>query len=145
MPTRHATLRIGEVACRAGVSVETVRYYERVGLLEPAPRDTSSGYRMFSEQALRRLRFIRRTQDLGFSLEEIRDLLSLRATPDATALDVRERVQQKLGDVRRNISDLEQIAASLERLTASCDGRGSVRECVILDTLDLEGTAAPPA
>jgi MerR family mercuric resistance operon transcriptional regulator len=140
--TRGATsLRIGEVARGAGVTVETIRYYETLGLLEPAPRAASSGYRTFPAEALRQLRFIRRTQELGFSLEEIKELLGLRATPRTPARAVRERVERKLEDVRRKIADLEQIAGSLERLSRSCNGRGSIRTCAILDALDF----VPPA
>jgi MerR family mercuric resistance operon transcriptional regulator len=130
-------MRIGQLARSAGVSVETVRYYERLELLEAAPRAATSGYRVFPSTALRQLRFIRRLQELGFSLGEIRDLLGLRATPATPAVAVRDRMQQKLQDVERKIADLARIATTLQKLTASCDGTGSVRTCVILDALDL--------
>lgn len=128
-------LRIGEVARQVDVTVETIRYYEKIGLLEPAERELSSGYRVFPMDAVERLRFVRRGQELGFSLEEIRELLDLQDNPGARAADVRGRVEQKLGGIYEKIDALRRMADSLERLARSCDGRGSVRDCSILESL----------
>lgn len=129
-------LQIGRLAKSGGVSVETVRYYERIGLLEPAERGGSSGYRSFPAEALRRLHFIRRAKNLGFSLAEIGELLELRVLPEARAADVRLKVEEKLVDVRQKIDDLERIGRTLERLAESCDGRGGIEDCVILGALE---------
>ena len=131
-------LQIGEVAKGGDVTVETVRYYERRGLLNQAERTASSGYRSFPTEAVRRLRFIRRAQTLGFSLGEIGELLDLGSKPGARAVEVREKVDQKLADVRQKIDDLRRIASSLEQLSESCDGEGEVSDCVILDALNAE-------
>ena len=128
-------MRIGEVANAGQVTVETVRYYERMGLLEPAERDASSSYRSFSLDAVRRLHFIRRAQSLGFSLQEIRELLELRSIPGARAVEVREKVEEKLANVREKIEHLKRMAESLEQLSTSCDGKGDIGECAILDAL----------
>lgn len=127
-------MRIGKVAQRTGVSVEAVRYYERLGLIERAPR-TSSGYRDFGEDAVRRIGFIQRAQRLGFSLTEIGQLLTLQLDREARAIDVRESASNKLAEVREKIRDLHRIESALETLIASCRGRGSVRECPILNAL----------
>lgn len=92
------SLTIGRLAKEAGVNLETVRFYERRGLL-PRPPRSSSGYRMFPAEAARRLRFIRRAQELGFSLKEIRELLSLRVSRTTTSRDIRARTEAKIADV----------------------------------------------
>src|SRR5690554_93003 len=96
------TMRIGEFARRAGVNVQTVRYYERRGLL-PEPDRQASGYREYTEANLERLQFIRRSQELGFTLSEIGDLLTLRADPQTTAAEVKERAEAKIDDIDARI------------------------------------------
>src|ERR687885_2847805 len=93
-----AALTIGQIARRAGVGVETVRFYERQGLLEE-PARKESGYRQYAEEVVARLRFIRRAKRLGFSLKEITDLLALRLDPEATAADVKRRAEAKVADI----------------------------------------------
>src|SRR6516164_9728627 len=100
------SLTIGRLAKEAGVNLETVRYYERRGLLQRPPR-SASGYRLFPADAARRLRFIRRAQELGFSLAEIRELLSLRVSPTAKRVDVRKRVEAKIADIDAKIKSLD--------------------------------------
>src|SRR5712692_7713612 len=92
------SLTIGRLAKQAGINLETVRYYERRGLLPKPPR-TASGYRLFPADAALRLRFIRRAQELGFSLKEIRDLLALRVSPRTTSAEIRKRTEAKIADI----------------------------------------------
>lgn len=130
-------LTIGELAKRGGVNLETIRYYERKGLL-PAPPRNSSGYRAFPETAVRRIRFIKRAQELGFSLKEINELLALRVAPGSTRADVRERATAKISDIEEKIGTLRSMKRALERLTATCCGDGAASECPILESLSSE-------
>jgi MerR family mercuric resistance operon transcriptional regulator len=130
-------LTTAEVAKRGGVNLETIRYYERRGLL-PKPRRTVSGYRAFAPDAVRRLRFVKRAQALGFSLKEIKELLSLRAAPKARCADIRERAEVKIAEIDAKIRSLQAMRKALLRLTAACTGRGSVSDCPILESLDFE-------
>lgn len=130
-------LTIGEVARRAGVGVETVRFYERRGLIaEPARR--ASGYRQYDEEVIDRLRFIRRAKDLGFTLKEINELLSLRLDPSASCADVKSRTDQKIADIETKIRTLQRMKRALLKLSKACNGHGSSDECPILDALDGE-------
>ena len=137
MSTKTESLTIGRLAREVGINLETVRYYERRGLLPKPPR-TASGYRLFPAEAARRLRFIRRAQELGFSLGEIRDLLSLRATSTAKSADVKRRTEEKIADIDSKIRSLEAIRKTLSSLSNACSGCGSIRDCVILESLDAE-------
>ena len=132
-------LTIGRLAKEAGVNLETVRYYERRGLLSRPPRSTS-GYRLFPDEAAGRLRFIRRAQELGFSLAEIRELLSLRVSRTAKRTDVRRRAEAKIADIDAKIRTLDSMKRALRKLTSVCAGCGSIGECPILESLDREGT-----
>lgn len=132
-----ATLKTGELAKRAGVNVETLRFYERNGLL-PRPPQRSSGYREYPIESVGLIRFIKRAQELGFSLAEIRELLALRVRPGVTCAEVRDAAEQKVMEVRRKIADLRAVERALERLTVSCTGRGPLSECPILENLDGE-------
>jgi MerR family mercuric resistance operon transcriptional regulator len=133
------TLTIGHLAREAGINLETVRYYERQGLLQKPPR-SASGYRLFPAEAARRIKFIRRAQELGFSLREIRELLSLRVSPTTQSAEIREKAEAKIGDIEAKIRSLESMKKSLRKLTKSCAGCGPVAECPILESLD-GGTA----
>ena len=128
-------LRIGEVAGKAGVNLETIRYYERQGLL-PKPSRLSSGYRAFSSDAVRRIRFIKRAQQLGFSLKEIQQLLALRINPRGRCGDVRLRTEAKIADMDQKIRSLQAMKQTLERLAAACAGARPVSDCPILESLD---------
>jgi len=134
---RIESLTIGRLARAVGVNLETVRYYERRGLLPKPPR-SGSGYRLFPAEAKRRLRFIRRAQELGFSLGEIRELLSLRVAPTAKRADVRRRAQAKITDIEAKIRSLQSMKKALRELTQTCSGCGPVRDCPILESLDAE-------
>ena len=133
------SLTIGRLARQAGINLETVRYYERRGLLPKPPR-TPSGYRLFPADATKRLRFIRRAQELGFSLKEIRELLALRLSSRTTSAEVRKRAEAKIADIERKIKTLEVMRKSLRKLTNSCAGCEPVSECPILEGLEGEDT-----
>src|SRR6058998_4092771 len=130
-------LRSSELANRGGVNLETVRYYERRGLLPKPPR-TLAGYRAFDAGAVRRLRFIKRAQGLGFSLKEIKALLALRVDPCSSSGDVRKRAEAKIGEIEAKVRMLLGMKKALGRLTAACAGRGRVSHCPILESLDAE-------
>lgn len=126
----------GELAKRAGVNVETLRFYERKGLL-PVPPRRASGYREYPPDSVTRIRFIKRAQDLGFTLGEIGELLGLRGGgKGATPADVREHAERKLADVRRKIADLRAIEKALVGLTSACPGEGPLDDCPILQHLE---------
>ena len=126
------SIGIGALAKRAGVGIDTVRYYERAGLLAPRSR-LSSGYRRYSELELARLRFIRRAQALGFTLKEVRELLSLSAQRDVAR--VKRTAQAKVIDVERRIAELEKVRTGLSKLIAACPGHGRAADCPILQAL----------
>lgn len=130
-------VRIGKLAKALGLGAGTLRYYEQVGLLAPAQR-TASGYRLYDRDAARRLRFIRRAQALGFSLEEVAGLLALHDNPGGPARRVKRLTSAKIADIEARIRDLERMKQVLEALAASCSGRGSARECPILAALDRD-------
>jgi MerR family copper efflux transcriptional regulator len=128
------SMHIGRLAAEADVSVDTVRYYERAQLLPP-PSRTPSGYRSYSGTAVRRLRFIRRAKDLGFSLEEIRDLLTLSDDRDAGVESVREIATQRLADVETRLAELQRLRDGLKNLVDACPGHGDPGRCPILNAL----------
>ncbi len=132
------SLTIGRLAKQAGVNVETVRFYERRGLL-PRPPRSASGYRLFPAEAERRLKFIRRAQELGFSLAEVAELLSLRVSRRTTSAEIRARAEAKIADIEAKMKSLESIKETLRKLTKVCDGCGPVAQCPILESLDREG------
>ena len=131
------SLTIGRLAREVGVNLETVRYYERRGLLPEPPR-SASGYRLFPSDAARRLRFIRRAQELSFSLKEIQELLSLRVSRTTTSRDIRARAETKIADIDAKIRSLESMKKTLYKLTNVCEGCVPVAECPILESLDRE-------
>lgn len=126
-------MKISEASQASGCHLETIRYYERIGLM-PAPTRTGSGYRSYSEQDVERLRFITRGRDLGFSLDEIRSLMRLDQDGDLACEDVTRLAQQHLIDVQERIRDLQRVARELERTIRSCGG-GVRAQCAILDAL----------
>lgn len=128
-------LTIGKVAKHAGIAVETVRYYEKEGLIGPAAR-TDSNYRVYGERDIVRLRFIRRAKALGFTLKEVRELLELRHDPDAGKDEVKRQTEAKIADVDQKIQDLTRIKAILETLDSRCDGHGPASHCPILGALE---------
>jgi Hg(II)-responsive transcriptional regulator len=129
------TLTIGQVAKHTGIGVETVRFYEREGLLEE-PERRPSGYRQFDEGIITRLRFIRGAKELGFTLNEIKELLSLKLDPSTTCADVKVRAEIKIADIDAKIRSLKRMKEALGKLTKACSGRGTTSNCPILDALD---------
>ena len=130
-----AGITISRAAQRAGVGVETIRFYERRGLIKQPLRPRDGGYRFYDDDVVERVRFIRQAQELGFSLREIAELLSLQADPRADCADVRDRAVIKRAEVDRKIAQLQQIQAALDELIASCPGGGALRACTIIDAL----------
>src|SRR5260370_4161590 len=130
-------LTIGRLAELGGVHLETIRYYEREGLL-PRPPRTRAGYRIFPNDAARRLRFIKRAQQLGFSLTEIRELLTLRLKPGTKRDQIRARAEAKISDIEQKIQTLAAMKRALAQLTTQCSGCGPITECPILESLDHE-------
>lgn len=128
-------MTISKAARRAGVGVETIRFYERKGLIQKPARPGTSGYRTYPEETVERIRFIRQAQELGFSLREVQELLSLRADPRADAADVRARAAAKLDDVNEKIRRLQRIGQALETLVAACPGHGELGCCSIMEAL----------
>jgi MerR family mercuric resistance operon transcriptional regulator len=133
------TLSIGQVARLAGVGVETVRFYEREGLLEEPPRRTS-GYRQYSEEVVTRLHFIKRAQKLGFSLKEISELLLLRVDAQTSCDEVKQRTEAKLAEVERKLVELQHMRQALLQVASLCTGQGPTGRCPMLDALNQQET-----
>ncbi len=130
-------MTIGKVAARTGVGIETIRFYERQGLIaEPARRP--SGYRDYPPAVIERIRFIKRAKELGFSLREIADLLSLRVDTDRTCADVYERATAKINEIDEKVRELERMKGALEFLASTCSGTGPTGECPFLEALEQE-------
>ena len=136
-------LTIGRMAKQAGVSNDTVRFYERCGLIEPAGR-TAANYRLYHAEDVERLRFIRRAKDLGFSLNEIKELLALSHDPRTTKADIKRITQEKAKHIRARIRDLTRILHALDELNELCDGHGPADDCPILRSLNSDDEAAAP-
>ncbi|HQY70936.1 MAG TPA: MerR family transcriptional regulator [Pseudomonadales bacterium] len=130
-----STYSIGELARRAGVAIDTVRYYERNQLLDPAGR-LASGYRRYGDSELRRLRFIRRAKALGFSLADVRALLSL--SDERNVAKVKRAAEARLAEVEQRLAELERIRNALQALVAACPGHGRAEACPILNALNQE-------
>jgi len=130
------TMTISKIAQEAGVGVETVRFYERKGLVEQPPKPPSGGFRVYPVETAGRIRFIRQAQELGFSLREIKELLSLRTDPATECADVRERAQTKLDEVNRKIALMKGIQTALEKLFVACPGQGALQLCSIMGAIE---------
>ena len=133
MVSRKSGLLRGVLAKQSGVNSETIRYYEKIGLM-PDPIRSEGGHRLYNDTHLRRLLFIRRCRELGFTLKEVRGLLELVDEGDYTCAEVRERTIVHLDDVRQKIRDLQKMQRTLKIMVSQCDG-GLVAECPIIDTL----------
>ncbi|OAF12437.1 MerR family transcriptional regulator [Bradyrhizobium centrolobii] len=128
-------MTISRAAEQAGVGIETIRFYERRGLIERPLRPRSGGYRVYEGAVVERIRFIRQAQDLGFSLREILELLSLRADPATDCSDIRAQAMTKRREVDRRIAKLQQMRSALDQLIGTCPGGGALRACTIIDAL----------
>jgi MerR family copper efflux transcriptional regulator len=131
------TMTIGKLAERAGVNIDTIRYYERNGLL-PRPARRDSGYREYGRDDIERLRFIRRSKELGFTLAEIAELLSLSGDRGNDMRGVKRRAEQRLAQVEHKIKELQRVRRGLKRLIAACPGHGELRGCPIMAALSGE-------
>lgn len=140
MGTDMDTLTRGELARLGGVNFETVRYYEQRGLIPRASR-SAGNYRLYSADTVRRVRFIKRAQELGFTLKEIKELLSLRATSGTRCADVRKRAEAKVGEVDAKLRTLRAMRKALTKLVGQCAGEAPLSECPILEALDPEEDA----
>lgn len=129
-------MTIGKLAKAAGVGVETVRFYERKGLIQkPAKRE--SGFRTYSNDEVARIRFIRRAQELGFTLREVKDLIELQSKKRMTGSQVQKKADQKISEVQKKIADLKRMEASLRKLSRVCgDGEQAIKECRFLDCFE---------
>lgn len=133
MNTAKSELSRGVLARLSGVNGETIRYYEKIGLMPHPPR-SSGGHRIYAQSHFKRLSFIRRTRELGFTLKEVRALLELVDGGDYTCAEVRDRTVVHLSDVAQRIHDLQKMQRTLETMVSKCDG-GLVPKCPIVDTL----------
>jgi len=128
-------LNIGQVAKQTGVTVETVRFYEKQGLID-APLRSESGYRQYPQDTVKRVQFIQNAKKVGFTLKDIGELLALRQEPGTSCTDIKLRATQKIEEVDQKILDLNRIRTALGRMIMKCSGRGSLSECPILEELD---------
>lgn len=128
-------LTIGQLAKKTGVGIDTIRYYERQGLI-PEPLRRESGYRQYSCEMIKRIQFIRHAKDLGFSLKEINELLSLRLDPKTKCSVVKNRAEAKISDIEERILNLQRMKKALVKLMKACSGRGPVSKCPILEALE---------
>ncbi len=125
---------IGQIAKQSGVSVETIRYYEKEGLLEK-PERKDSGYRQYNGDAIERLFFIQQAKELGFSLKEICELLSIKSDENTVCNDVKHLAEDKLSDIQSKIKMLRRMEKSLKKLVEACPGKAPISDCPILDSL----------
>ena len=131
------TLTIGQVAKEIGITVEAVRFYEKQGLIAK-PQRSESGYRQYQPETLKRIRFIQRAKDVGFTLKEIDDLLTLRKKPNTSCIDIKLKALEKIENVDRKLNDLKNIRSSLTQMVMRCDANGELGDCPILEFLELE-------
>jgi MerR family mercuric resistance operon transcriptional regulator len=129
------SLTIGRLAKLVEMDVETIRYYQREGLVVAPPRP-AGGYRHYPSETVERLRFIKRAKVLGFSLKEVRELLALRIDPGTTCDQVKSRAEMKIADIEERIVSLKRMRRALRRLAAACSGDGAVDECPIIAGLE---------
>jgi DNA-binding transcriptional MerR regulator len=127
-------MSIGELANATGIKVVTIRYYEQIGVL-PAPRRTAANYRTYSQEHASRLRFIRRCRELGFSLDQVRDLFRLSAESVPSCAEVCRIARRHLQAIEEKLADLNHLASELRRISASCNGSRPMAECRIMEAL----------
>ncbi len=135
-------MRIGKLASEAGVGVETVRFYERQGLISQPPKTPDSAYRDYDPETAKRIRFIRQAQLLGFSLKEIDELLYLKDTSASDCADVREHARSKRDEVVHKIAQLRRMRDALDSLIDACPGQGVLSTCSIIEALETPQASA---
>lgn len=129
-------MTIGKLAKEAGVGVETIRFYERKGIIKK-PQKKDSGFRHYSQEEPARIRFVKRAQELGFTLKEIKELLDIQLKRKITGSQVKEKAEVKISEIRQKISDLKQMESSLSRLAQVCgEGEQAIRECRVFDCFE---------
>ena len=130
-------LNIGQVAKQTGLTVEAIRFYEKKGLIDN-PQRSESGYRQYPQETIKRVRFIQRAKDVGFTLSDIAELLDLRQEPGSSCTDIKLRATDKIEEVDLKIQELQKIRNALARMIMKCSGRGAISECPILEELDMD-------
>ena len=128
-------LKIGEVARKTNVGIETIRFYERRGLI-PCPVRSASGYRQYSEDAIKRIQFIKNAKELGFSLKEIAELFALRVRSKTRCGDIKKKAEAKITDIDERIKTLQKMRHALKKLSSECKGKGPLGDCPILENFD---------
>lgn len=126
-------MTIGKLASKASVNIETIRYYEKEGIL-PSPPRTESGYRLYTAEHYKRLMFVRRSRELGFSLNEIRTMLQMVDGENLTCAEVKNVTMNHLDDIREKITDLQKLKKTLQKIASQCGG-GETPNCPIIDAL----------
>ena len=129
---------IGTVSAQTDIGIETIRFYEKKGLLK-TPARTPGGYRQYDDEAIQRLLFITRAKALGFTLKEISELLSLQLNSKSRCSDVKKKAQERLHDIDKRISSLQRMRKALNKLVRACDGQGRTDDCPILEALEKSG------
>jgi Cu(I)-responsive transcriptional regulator len=132
--TRSKLVKIGAIAKKTGLSVQALRYYQKRGLIQPK-QQLESGYRLYNQEVVERITFIQQCQGMGFSLDEIVDLLNLQADPSAKAFEVKQKVDDKLLLIDQKLIELTNLKSALVQLSESCSGEGLVGDCPIISTL----------
>ncbi|MBL4750176.1 MAG: MerR family DNA-binding protein [Amylibacter sp.] len=127
---------IGSAAIMAGIGVETIRFYERKELITQPLKPNGGGFRHYSTETIQRLRFIRQAQELGFSLKEISELLSLRADPNSDCSEIQRRANAKLAEVEGKIEHLKQIGTALRKVISACPSQGGLETCSIISAME---------
>jgi len=130
-------LNIGQVAKQTGVTVETIRFYEKQGLIA-TPLRSDAGYRQYPSETVKRVRFIQHAKEVGFTLKDIGELLALRREPGSSCTDIKLRATQKIEDVDKKIQELKRIREALARMVMKCSGRGPLSACPILEELEFD-------
>lgn len=138
--TTARPLSIGQVADAVGVNIQTLRYYERVGLM-PAPKRSRAGYRLYTEETVRMVSFVKRSQELGFTLREVKELLKFRTAGLQKRDAVRAAAEAKVADIDARIEDLTAIRAALSSLLKTCSCQSKKPECPILEALEKKSPA----
>jgi MerR family mercuric resistance operon transcriptional regulator len=128
-------LKIGQLAKKTNVNIETIRYYERRALI-PKPYRRKSGYREYSEETVKRIQFIKHAKELGFSLKEIHELLYLRLDPKTPCSEVKKKAEIKIADIEEKVITLQRMKKALVKLIRACSGKGPIMECPILEALE---------
>ncbi len=131
-------MRIGKVAEQVGITVEAIRFYEKNGLVKP-PKRNGSGYRDYPGDTVQHVSFIKRAKELGFSLKEIKELISLRSAHGATCGEVKKQAENKIADIDCKVEDLQRIKKALLKLVSVCPGQGPLSECPIIRSINIEG------